>query len=72
MSDSMTAQVIELQTQLSFQEDLLTALNQRVAAQDRQLQQLNQAVLRLQDSARQMQQLLSEQGGDEQEKPPHY
>lgn len=75
MSD-LEQQVIELQTQLAFQEDLLDSLNQTVSKQQ-------QAILQLQS---QLQRLLTEikdimeessRGSDysrllEAEKPPHY
>lgn len=73
MSEEVSAQLVELQTQLAFQEDLLSALDQRVASQDREIQQLTQAVLQLQANSRLLQDALSEQGiASEVEKPPHY
>lgn len=64
------AQLIELQTQLAFQEDTVQALDKIIAAQDQRLDQLEQANMRL---ARQFTELLStlqDQRGDE--RPPHY
>ena len=73
MSNDVVEQVVELQTQLAFQEDLLTALDQRVASQDREIQRLTQAVLQLQANSRLLQDALSEQGiASDAEKPPHY
>lgn len=73
MSEDLRAQVIELQTQLAFQEDLLSALDHRVASQDREIQRLTEAVLQLQSHSRLLQNALSEQGiATLAEKPPHY
>ncbi|HEY3698031.1 MAG TPA: SlyX family protein [Spongiibacteraceae bacterium] len=63
-------QLIELQTQLVFQEDTVQALDKIIAAQEQRLDQLEQANMRL---ARQFTELLStlqDQGEDA--RPPHY
>lgn len=73
MSEStieLQAQLIELQTQLAFQEDTLTALDQVVTTQQRQIEQLNALCGRL---ARQLEQIASSMPEPaEPELPPHY
>ena len=82
MADSVYADqnelVVELQTQMAFQEDLLTALNERVTAQDRELRTLREQVKALAAVTGQLRVMLEEQGaGGESvasanERPPHY
>jgi SlyX protein len=66
-------QLIDLQTQLAFQEDLLTSLNDRVYAQDREMQKMQMAISRLSEQLRE-QNVAAEQGDNQPsfEKPPHY
>jgi SlyX protein len=65
------AAIIELQTKLAFQEDLLESLNQVVIDQQGQIAKLQRTVesmIRQMDS---MQNALHE-NGQQQELPPHY
>ena len=69
----MDEKIIELETKFSFQEDLLQALNETMIRQQRQLDQLQLDLKRMQEL------LLELQAGPEiddspqaHEKPPHY
>jgi SlyX protein len=73
MSSDVSAQLIELQSQFAFQEDLFTALNERVVAQDRELQNLRNAISQLHEQMRQ--QSMVPDGANqaiELDRPPHY
>ena len=78
MSSSEQKQLIELQTQLAFQEDLLNALNERVSEQDGELRILRQQLRQLAQASRQMRDAMEERGiadpslAAEVERPPHY
>lgn len=78
MSSSEREQLVELQTQLAFQEDLLNALNARVTEQDGELRILRQQLQQLARVSRQMRDALEERGiaepglSAQAEKPPHY
>lgn len=71
-------QIIDLQTQIAFQEDLLTALDRRVTEQDAELRLLRQQLQQLAQLSRQMRDALQERGVSEPgsaaqtERPPHY
>ncbi|WP_373078361.1 SlyX family protein [Zhongshania sp.] len=73
MVSDVSAQLIELQSQFAFQEDLLAALNERVVAQDRELQAMRSAIAQLSDQIRQ-QSMVSEgsTSAAELDRPPHY
>ena len=78
MSSRETEQLVELQTQLAYQEDLLNALNDRVSEQDGELRILRQQLRQLAQASRVMRETMEEQGlaepcfAAEIEKPPHY
>jgi SlyX protein len=77
MSGNTESQLVELQTQFAFQEDLLAALDARVAAQDREIQQMQTKIEALKSLCRQLVDSLEQQplgGADSsmQERPPHY
>ena len=71
-------QMIDLQTQLAFQEDLLTALDIRVTEQDAEIRLLRQQLQQLARMSRQMRDAMEERGISEpglaakMERPPHY
>jgi SlyX protein len=73
MSEALTElreQVVELQTQLAFQEDMLRALDAVVTDQQQRLDRLGQLGERLE---RQFGELLNRQEGPHgDEPPPHY
>ena len=73
MASDVSAQLIELQSQFAFQEDLLAALNDRVVAQDRELQNLRNAITQLGEQLRQ-QSVMSDGANQaiELDRPPHY
>jgi len=68
--DELRAQMIELQTQMAFQEDTLRALDAAVTDQQQQLQRLEQLGARLERQFREMLERLDER--PEQQRPPHY
>ncbi|WP_372878238.1 SlyX family protein [Spongiibacter marinus] len=78
MSSRETEQLVELQTQLAYQEDLLNALNDRVSEQDGELRILRQQMRQLAQASRVMRETMEEQGlaepgfAADMEKPPHY
>ncbi|WP_372864266.1 SlyX family protein [Spongiibacter sp.] len=78
MPSTEREQLVELQTQLAFQEDLLNTLNQRVAEQDGELRVLRQLLTQLTQESRQLRDAMEERGLAEPslaaqiEKPPHY
>ncbi|QQD16949.1 SlyX family protein [Spongiibacter nanhainus] len=73
----MEQQLIDLQTQLAFQEDLLTALDDRVAKQDRYIREMETTIQSLRLLVEQLQ-VSVESGASAggaatpEEKPPHY
>lgn len=65
-------QVVDMQSQLAFQEDLIQALNDVVTRQQQQLEHVNEL---LQDQKQQLAGVVGATGssaGDHSEKPPHY
>jgi SlyX protein len=73
MTEAVTelqAQLIELQTQLAFQEDTVTALDRAVTAQQRQINQLTALCERLSGQIAQVAASVPE--SSEPEVPPHY
>jgi SlyX protein len=72
MADDISAQLIDVQTQLTFQEDLLNALNDRVVAQDLEIRNLRRTLELLHEQMKQK----NASGEDAQlvdsERPPHY
>lgn len=67
--ETLREQLIELQTQLAFQEDNLNALDDVVAAQQRRIDDLEQLCSRL---VRQLDQMADEGADLGVETPPHY
>lgn len=72
MSDDVQQQLMELQTQFAFQEDLLSALNGRVVEQDKELDRLKRMLIALQENYVKLADSLPQSGGDLLERPPHY
>ncbi len=78
MSSTERDQLVELQTQLAFQEDLLSALDRRVTEQDAELRMLRQQFKQLAQLSREMHSAMADRGISEPglaaqiEKPPHY
>jgi SlyX protein len=66
--DSISEQLIDLQSQVAFQEDTLQSLNEVVTRQQRQIENLHE-VLKSQKS--QLEAMASE-GDEVEERPPHY
>ncbi len=66
----MQNELVELETKLAFQEDLIQALNQTVAEQQQELLELKRDVEELQVQLRAMAPSLA--SGTTDEPPPHY
>jgi len=69
--ENTEAAIIELQTKLSFQEDLLESLNQVIIDQQSQITKLERTLEAMIGQMRTMQHSL-EGNGQQQEIPPHY
>ena len=63
-------QMVELQTQLAFQEDTLRALDDVVTGQQRRLDRLSQLSERLERQFAELLNRMDEDSGDQ--RPPHY
>lgn len=63
--------IIELETKLSYQEDMITQLNDVVCRQQNQIDEINQKCELLFSSTRALTEKLSVEPG-EVDKPPHY
>ena len=63
--------IVELQTKLSFQEDLLENLNQVITDQQGQIAKLARTVASIIEQMQSMQSA-SQDNGPQQEIPPHY
>lgn len=69
--------IIELQTQLAFQEDLLEQLNQALSSQQQELLHLQSQISFLVEELKQQKDQTQHNNGDysrllENERPPHY
>lgn len=63
--------ITELETKISYQEDLLQDLNKLVASQQQQIDQLTTIYKTLSDKLKEVMQRLPDKS-DIDEKPPHY
>ena len=63
-------QLIDMQSQLAFQEDTLTGLNAIVTKQQQQIENLNELVNKQKSQLEAMDN--GQDGGTQQELPPHY
>lgn len=70
IEDDLREQLVELQTQLAFQEDALQALDAVVTRQQQQLDRLGELVERLQRQHAELQGEIAQHGPDQ--RPPHY
>ena len=69
----MEEKLIELETKFSYQEDLLSDLNEIVAKQQRQLDELVTEIFGIKQQLQDAAERGSAEGHEEQdEKPPHY
>ena len=66
----LRAQLVELQTQLAFQEDTLQALDRIVTAQQQQMDKLLRVNTRLEQQVSELSSWADEQREDE--RPPHF
>lgn len=69
---SLEARVTELETRLAFQDDTLQALNDVVAAQQRQIDLLEMKLAALATRQRELGESLGGGGGQDEAPPPHY
>lgn len=68
-------QLVELQSQFAFQEDMLSTLNDVIARQQRQIDALQRELLIHNDKISSVMEQMSEKGGGSSvadERPPHY
>ncbi|WP_269620067.1 SlyX family protein [Zhongshania sp. BJYM1] len=72
MADEMSAQLVDVQTQLAFQEDMLTALNDRVVAQDLEIRNLRRTLELLHEEMKQKNSTGEDAQLMDMERPPHY
>jgi SlyX protein len=66
------ARIEELESQLAFQDELHTQLNDIVARQDREISELKLLVRDLSSRIKEVGESLSGDAGDQHETPPHY
>ncbi|MBQ0797137.1 MULTISPECIES: SlyX family protein [Zhongshania] len=72
MADDVSAALIDVQTQLAFQEDMLNALNERVVAQDLEIRNLRRTLELLHEQIQQKNSAGEGALTHELERPPHY
>lgn len=72
MSIDVSSQLVEVQTQLAFQEDMLNALNERVVAQDLEIRNLRRTLELLHEQMKQKNASAEDSQIHEMERPPHY
>ncbi|MFT6552140.1 MAG: SlyX protein [Zhongshania marina] len=72
MAIDVSSQLVEVQTQLAFQEDMLNALNQRVVAQDLEIRNLRRTLELLHEQMKQKNASTEDSQIYEMERPPHY
>lgn len=68
----MEARLMNLETKIAFQDDLVESLNGIVAAQQQQIELLQQQVQMLYDQLRSLSPSTIESADGEEERPPHY
>ena len=70
----MEEKLVELETKFSYQEDLLSALNEVVIRQQRQLDELLRQTSAVKEQLQEAIERVPGEGGelDQNEKPPHY
>lgn len=69
---SLDARVVELETRLAFQDDTLQALNDVVAAQQRQIDLLEMKLAALAKRQQELGESIGAGGGEDEAPPPHY
>ena len=72
MAEDVSAQLIDVQTQLAFQEDMLNTLNDRVVAQDLELRNLRRTIELLHEQMKQKNTTGEDTALLDTERPPHY
>ncbi|CAA0081661.1 SlyX family protein [Zhongshania aliphaticivorans] len=68
----VSSQLVEIQTQLAFQEDMLNALNDRVVAQDLEIRNLRRTLELLHEQMKQKNAAADDGQLHDMERPPHY
>lgn len=69
---SLDQRVTELETRQAFQDDTLQALNDVVAAQQRQIDLLEMKVAALVKRQQELSESIGSGGGEDEAPPPHY
>jgi SlyX protein len=69
---SLDERVTELETRLAFQDDTLHALNDVVAAQQRQIDLLEMKLAALVKRQQELSESIGGGGGEDEAPPPHY
>lgn len=72
MSRSVEERLARLEETLYFQDDTITQLNEVIADQQRQLDELEKRCAASEDKLRNLMLLLSDDGGEDNGPPPHY
>lgn len=72
MANELEMRIVELETKIAYQEDLLDTLNNIVAAQQQQLDQLEKVCRALIERWEDMNEALSSHRNEPYEIPPHY
>ncbi len=70
--EDVIEQLVELQSQLAFHEDTVAALNEALAAQQREILVLREQLVLLKKRQEETQAQLDQGGEDADERPPHY
>lgn len=71
-TQDLLAQVVELQSQMAFQEDTIAALNEAIASQQREILVLREQLTQLKQRQEEQAAQLDHGGPPATEKPPHY
>ena len=70
--ESLQRQLVDMQTQLAFQEDTIAQLNQALAMQQQDLESLKVAGEMMRQQYRELQQQIPDSPAAEDQPPPHY
>ncbi|TDG14177.1 SlyX family protein [Seongchinamella unica] len=71
-TQDLLAQLVELQSQMAFQEDTIAALNEAVADQQREILVLREQLTLLKQRQEEQAAQLDQGGAAANERPPHY
>ncbi|RLQ23236.1 SlyX family protein [Seongchinamella sediminis] len=71
-TQELLAQVVELQSQMAFQEDTIAALNEAIASQQREILVLREQMTLLKQRQEEQAAQLDQGGPAADQRPPHY